>query len=98
MLEYLKIAQDLEMFGVIYFGIYNKKKTEMLLGVDALGINVYDKSNKLAPKISFPWSEIKNISHSGDKFKIKLTDKTSLPFEGTTKGTLEVGGGSNFVY
>ena len=86
MLEYLKVAQDLEMFGIAYYGIYNKKKTEMLLGVDALGINVYDKSNKLAPKISFPWSEIKNISHNNDKFKVKLADKSSLPFEGTTKG------------
>ena len=88
MLEYLKVAQDLEMFGIAYYGIYNKKKTEMLLGVDALGINIYDKSNKLAPKISFPWSEIKNISHNQDKFKVKLADKSSLPFEGTTKGRL----------
>lgn len=70
MLEYLKVAQDLEMFGVTYFPIFNKKGTEMLLGVDALGINVYEKNNKLAPKISFPWSEIKKISHSGDKFKV----------------------------
>jgi len=85
MLEYLKIAQDLEMFGVNYFAIYNTNKTEMLLGVDALGINVYDKSNKLAPKISFPWSEIKNISHTAEKFKVKLNEKNVKPFEGTTK-------------
>ena len=65
MMEYLKIAQDLEMFGVNYFSVYNVKGTEVLLGVDALGINVYEKNNKLAPKISFPWSEIKKISHSG---------------------------------
>ena len=65
MMEYLKIAQDLEMFGINYFSVYNVKGTEVLLGVDALGINVYEKNNKLAPKISFPWSEIKKISHSG---------------------------------
>ena len=70
MLEYLKIAQDLEMFGVNYFAIYNKKGTEMYMGVDALGINIYDKNDKLTPKISFPWSEIKKISHSGDKIKV----------------------------
>lgn len=45
-MEYLKIAQDLEMYGVSYFEIRNKKGTELLLGVDALGINVYEKSNK----------------------------------------------------
>jgi hypothetical protein len=46
MLEFLKIAQDLEMYGVTYFEIKNKKGTELLLGVDALGLNIYDKSDK----------------------------------------------------
>ena len=45
MLEYLKVAQDLEMYGVNYFEIKNKKGTELLLGVDALGINVYEKAD-----------------------------------------------------
>uniref|UniRef100_A0A8D0DF62 Moesin a n=1 Tax=Sander lucioperca TaxID=283035 RepID=A0A8D0DF62_SANLU len=34
MMEYLKIAQDLEMYGVNYFSIKNKKGTELWLGVD----------------------------------------------------------------
>uniref|UniRef100_A0A8C2I111 Ezrin b n=1 Tax=Cyprinus carpio TaxID=7962 RepID=A0A8C2I111_CYPCA len=34
MLEYLKIAQDLEMYGVNYFDIKNKKGTQLWLGVD----------------------------------------------------------------
>ena len=46
MLEYMKVAQDLEMFGINYFTIRNKKGTELLLGVDSLGLNVYEKSNK----------------------------------------------------
>ena len=29
MMEYLKIAQDLEMYGVNYFDIKNKKGTEV---------------------------------------------------------------------
>jgi len=45
-LEYLKVAQDLEMYGITYFEITNKKGTELLLGVDALGINIYEKSDK----------------------------------------------------
>jgi len=45
-LEYLKIAQDLDMYGVSYFEIRNKKGSELLLGVDALGINVYETSDK----------------------------------------------------
>lgn len=43
MMEYLKIAQDLEMYGVNYFEIKNKKGTDLWLGVDALGLNIYEK-------------------------------------------------------
>ena len=46
MMEYLKIAQDLEMYGVNYFEIKNKKGTDLWLGVDALGLNVYEKEDK----------------------------------------------------
>ncbi|CAB4062648.1 RDX [Lepeophtheirus salmonis] len=67
MMEYLKIAQDLEMYGVNYFEIKNKKGTELWLGVDALGLNIYEKDDRLTPKIGFPWSEIRNISFN-DQF------------------------------
>ncbi|KAM3594486.1 uncharacterized protein V6R79_008817 [Siganus canaliculatus] len=80
MLEYLKIAQDLEMYGVNYFEIRNKKGTELYLGVDALGLNVYERSDRLTPKIGFPWSEIRNISFDNKKFIIKPIDKKSSDF------------------
>lgn len=75
MMEYLKISQDLEMYGVNYFSIKNKKGTELWLGVDALGLNVYEKDDQLTPKIGFPWSEIRNISFNDKKFIIKPIDK-----------------------
>jgi radixin len=53
MMEYLKIAQDLEMYGVNYFEIRNKKNTELWLGVDALGLNIYEKDDKLVSSIRF---------------------------------------------
>uniref|UniRef100_A0A673TWI3 Merlin n=1 Tax=Suricata suricatta TaxID=37032 RepID=A0A673TWI3_SURSU len=74
-MEYLKIAQDLEMYGVNYFAIRNKKGTELLLGVDALGLHIYEPENRLTPKISFPWNEIRNISYSDKEFTIKPLDK-----------------------
>lgn len=46
MMEYLKIAQDLEMYGVNYFDIKNKKGTELYLGVDALGLNIYERDDR----------------------------------------------------
>lgn len=80
MMEYLKIAQDLEMYGVNYFEIRNKKGTELWLGVDALGLNIYEKNDKLTPKIGFPWSEIRNISFHDRKFIIKPIDKKAPDF------------------
>uniref|UniRef100_A0A7N6FKL4 FERM domain-containing protein n=1 Tax=Anabas testudineus TaxID=64144 RepID=A0A7N6FKL4_ANATE len=80
MLEYLRIAQDLEMYGVNYFDIKNKKGTELWLGVDALGLNIYEKNDRLTPKIGFPWSEIRNISFNDKKFIIKPIDKKSPDF------------------
>lgn len=80
MMEYLKIAQDLEMYGVNYFDIKNKKGTELWLGVDALGLNIYEKEDRLTPKIGFPWSEIRNISFNDRKFVIKPIDTKAPNF------------------
>lgn len=80
MIEYLKAAQDLEMYGVNYFEIKNKRGTELHLGVDALGLNIYEKEDKLTPKIGFPWSEIRNISFNDKKFIIKPIDKKAPDF------------------
>lgn len=80
MLEYLKISQDLEMYGINYFDIKNKKGTELWLGVDALGLNIYEKTDRLTPKIGFPWSEIRNISFNDKKFIIKPIDKKAPDF------------------
>lgn len=78
-MEYLKIAQDLDMYGVNYFPISNKKESEIWLGVTAMGLNIYEKENKLSPKITFPWNEIRNISYDDKKFTIKPVDKNA-PF------------------
>ena len=78
MMEYMKVAQDLETYGISYFDIVNKKKTEVLLGVDALGINIYEKANRLNPTVSFPWSEIRKIQCTKpNKVVLILTDKSS---------------------
>uniref|UniRef100_A0A665T9G8 Merlin n=1 Tax=Echeneis naucrates TaxID=173247 RepID=A0A665T9G8_ECHNA len=80
-MEYLKIAQDLDMYGVNYFPIRNKKGTDLLLGVDALGLHIYEPDNRLTPKCSFPWNEIRNISYSDKEFTIKPLDKKTNVFK-----------------
>lgn len=79
-MEYLKIAQDLEMYGINYFQIRNKKNTDLWLGVDALGLNIYERENRLTPKVNFPWNEIKNISFKDKKFSIKAVERKSPDF------------------
>ena len=88
MLEYLKIAQDLEMYGVNFFSIKNKKGTDLWLGVDSLGLNVYERDDQLTPKIGFPWSEIRNISFNDKKFVIKPIDKKAPVSQQSFSSTL----------
>ncbi|EPQ09309.1 Ezrin [Myotis brandtii] len=99
MLEYLKIAQDLEMYGINYFEIKNKKGTDLWLGVDALGLNIYEKDDKLTPKIGFPWSEIRNISFNDKKFVIKPIDFLFYaPHLRINKRTLQLCMGNHELY
>lgn len=79
-MEYLKIAQDLDMYGVNYFPITNKKHSELWLGVTAMGLNIYEKSNKLTPKTTFQWSEIRDVSFDDKKFTIRPVDQKSPNF------------------
>lgn len=80
-MEYLKIAQDLEMYGVNYFPIKDKKGVDFLLGVDALGLKIFEPNDKLQAKKSFPWSGIKNVQYSDKEFTIKPLDKSTEVFK-----------------
>lgn len=37
------------------------------MGVDAFGLNIYEFDDRLSPKISFPWGEIRNVEYHGKK-------------------------------
>lgn len=81
-MNYLKIAQDLEMYGVNYFPIAQKRNhTDFLLGVDAKGIHVYSINNRFSPNKSFEWSSIRNISYSDKELTIKPIDKKAEVFK-----------------
>ena len=67
--------RDVEIYSILLdwlFFLQNEKGTDLYLGVDAMGLNVYEIDNKLVPKISFPWSEIRNVSYK-DKKVIMIT-------------------------
>ena len=67
MMEYLKVAQDLELYSVNYFEIKNKKSTQLSFVVDALGLNIYEKDDKyFAVFIILSNSLLKNLNFSTD--------------------------------
>ena len=70
----MKLVSTLEMYGVTYFEIRNKKNTELWLGIDAFGLKFYSKEQKLKAETAFKWSEIKDVLIKGSKFNIKLND------------------------
>lgn len=81
-MNYLKIAQDLDMYGVNYFPItLAKNDSDILLGVDAKGIHIYSKDNKITPLESFKWGDIRNISYDDKKVKLIPIDKKVEAFK-----------------
>ncbi|CAH8581261.1 unnamed protein product [Schistosoma turkestanicum] len=87
--QYLRIAQDLEMFGVTYFEITNAKQTSLWLGITASGLNVYEYENQLTPKVTFPWNETQKLSYSGTRFSVKPVEASGKALEFFTKSVYE---------
>uniref|UniRef100_A0A8R1DXI0 FERM domain-containing protein n=1 Tax=Caenorhabditis japonica TaxID=281687 RepID=A0A8R1DXI0_CAEJA len=79
-LEYLRVAQDLEMYGILYYPICNTKETDLHLGVSAQGLGIYKGVNRITPRPFFSWSEIKNIQFKNKKFHMKTVDKSTISF------------------
>jgi merlin protein len=79
-MEFLRVAQDLDMYGIQYYHIHNQKDTNLLLGVSAQGIGIYEMHNRLSPRPFFPWSEIRNIYFKNKQFTICIVDKSKIKF------------------
>ncbi|CAI2349549.1 unnamed protein product [Caenorhabditis sp. 36 PRJEB53466] len=79
-LEYLRVAQDLEMYGILYYPICNNKETDLHLGISAQGLGIYKGVNRITPRPFFSWSEIKNIQFKAKKFHMKTVDKSTISF------------------
>ncbi|XP_069827282.1 merlin-like [Dendropsophus ebraccatus] len=81
-MNYLKIAQDLDMYGMNYFPVsQTKNDSDVLLGVDAKGIHIYSRNNKISPLKSLKWGDIRNISYNSKKLKFTPVDKKDETFK-----------------
>uniref|UniRef100_A0A7E5A1B0 Moesin/ezrin/radixin homolog 1 n=1 Tax=Panagrellus redivivus TaxID=6233 RepID=A0A7E5A1B0_PANRE len=79
-MEYLRVAQDLSVYGYHYYPIFNQKDTDLLLGISAQGVGIYELMNRVSPRAFFPWSDIRNIQFNNKLFTIKVTDKSKIKF------------------
>ena len=83
MLEYLKLAQDLETYGIAYYPVIDKKGSEILIGIDCLGINFYrpeDKNNPIDSIDSIiPFSEVRKVKASDKDLTIKSVGDVFKP-------------------
>ncbi|XP_058235782.1 tyrosine-protein phosphatase non-receptor type 13 isoform X2 [Hemibagrus wyckioides] len=74
-IEFLKIAQQLPEYGVLFHRVAREKKLaigELILGVCAKGIMVYEVKNNCRILIRrFQWSETDSISTSWRKFTVE---------------------------
>ncbi|CAB4032756.1 moesin isoform X2 [Paramuricea clavata] len=92
------------MYGVKYFAIQNKKGSDLWLGIDTFGLHIYEKGNRLTPKVGFPWNEIKTLSFANKKFIIKPIEKKSpdfvfgVPVIDTNKRILALSMGNHELY
>ncbi|OAF67650.1 hypothetical protein A3Q56_04611 [Intoshia linei] len=76
-MHYIRVMEDAEMYGVTYFEVQNAKKSELYLGVDALGINIYERNDKICPKVGFPWSEVAKVVRSDSYITLDTLSSTS---------------------
>ncbi|KAL5971777.1 Moesin [Taenia solium] len=69
--EYLDIAQDVELYGASIFEVETKTQGRQWISLDAVGLNVYE-SKKKPPTKRYTWSDIASFSAWEDKIEIAL--------------------------
>ena len=45
----------------------DRKRADVWLGVNAVGINIYPQNNRMTPDTQLRWNNIKNVSFSDTK-------------------------------
>ncbi|CDS37877.1 ezrin [Echinococcus multilocularis] len=69
--EYLDIAQDVELYGASIFEVETKNQGRQWISLDAVGLNVYDSKRK-PPTKRYIWSDIASFSAWDDRIEIAL--------------------------
>ncbi|VDK41009.1 unnamed protein product [Taenia asiatica] len=70
--EYLDIAQDVELYGASIFEVGTKTQDRQWISLDAVGLNIYENKKK-PPTKRYTWSDIASFSAYEDKIEIALS-------------------------
>jgi len=74
LMDFLKVAKELDSYGITYFDLKTAKGTSISFGVNNEGITVYENGRRLTPKIGFVWSDISHILFNHTKVMVKVMD------------------------
>lgn len=79
-LEYLKIVETLEMYGIHYFSAFSGENDEenYWLGLSSRGINIYSKFNMVEPVYSLHFSDIEEVKCGNHNINIKIYNETDM--------------------
>ncbi len=72
MLEALKVAEGLDMYGLEYFEVENSKGKQVYLATGPDGVGGYTLDDRFSPKVAFSWDEISKVSYTGKMVEVVL--------------------------
>ncbi|KAL7056945.1 hypothetical protein AAHC03_019002 [Spirometra sp. Aus1] len=78
--EYLDIAQDVELYGASIFEVASKSGSRKWISLDAVGLNIYDSKRK-PPTKRYVWTDIKSFTAWDNKLEIVLAHSPSNTLE-----------------
>uniref|UniRef100_A0A0V0J6U1 Radixin n=1 Tax=Schistocephalus solidus TaxID=70667 RepID=A0A0V0J6U1_SCHSO len=70
--EYLDIAQDVELYGASIFEVETKSGSRKWISLDAVGLNIYESKRK-PPTKRYLWADIKSFEARENRLEIVLT-------------------------
>uniref|UniRef100_A0A1I8FSE9 FERM domain-containing protein n=1 Tax=Macrostomum lignano TaxID=282301 RepID=A0A1I8FSE9_9PLAT len=79
-IEMLRLSQDLEMFGLVYFPIHANgpdSDPPSWLGISCFGVSFYEQASLVKPHRRLAWSDIRRMSCRDRKFTLVANEAPS---------------------
>ncbi|PAA54771.1 hypothetical protein BOX15_Mlig020306g1 [Macrostomum lignano] len=94
-IEMLRLSQDLEMFGLVYFPIYANgpdSDPPSWLGISCFGVSFYEQASLVKPHRRLAWSDIRRMSCRDRKFTLVTNEAPSASSAGSDEPPTCFGG------